>query len=206
MSLAAAETNSKLPDLDRVPRVDEVGVNERVARFQSRSIKKESKLQALRMVLSMIDLTTLEGQDTPGRVRQLCQKAMHLHDAVPGLPHPAGGVLALERRQVDHRQHHPERLHLGFLLDGTALEAGDTLVHADLVDARHAVQVGQLAVGLDGSEAHAQDSEIAVSSATLIISSNVVARSSTDSALPDGMSSLTVQMASASAPCSAAIG
>ena len=41
------------------------------------------------MVLSMIDLTTLEGQDTPGRVRQLCQKAMHLHDAVPGLPHVA---------------------------------------------------------------------------------------------------------------------
>jgi deoxyribose-phosphate aldolase len=89
MSLAAVESISKLPDLDRVPRVDEVGVNERVARFQSRSIKKESKVEALRMVLSMIDLTTLEGQDTPGRVRQLCQKAMHLHDAVPGLPHVA---------------------------------------------------------------------------------------------------------------------
>ena len=37
----------------------------------------------------MIDLTTLEGQDTPGKVRQLCQKAMHLHDAMPGLPHVA---------------------------------------------------------------------------------------------------------------------
>jgi deoxyribose-phosphate aldolase len=41
------------------------------------------------MALSMIDLTTLEGQDTPGKVRQLCQKAMHLHDVLPGLPHVA---------------------------------------------------------------------------------------------------------------------
>jgi deoxyribose-phosphate aldolase len=41
------------------------------------------------MVLSMIDLTTLEGQDTPGKVRQLCQKARHLHDALPDLPHVA---------------------------------------------------------------------------------------------------------------------
>src|SRR5690606_25611430 len=44
---------------------------------------------ALTMVLSMIDLTTLEGQDTAGKVRQLCQKAMHLHDRIPGLPHVA---------------------------------------------------------------------------------------------------------------------
>ena len=44
---------------------------------------------ALRMALSMIDLTTLEGQDTPGKVRQLCHKAIHSHDALPGLPHVA---------------------------------------------------------------------------------------------------------------------
>lgn len=77
---------SRLPDLDRVPRVDEVGVDERVARFQSRSIKTAAKAEGLRLTLSMIDLTTLEGQDTPGKVRQLCQKARHLHDALPGLP------------------------------------------------------------------------------------------------------------------------
>ncbi|MBT8101311.1 MAG: deoxyribose-phosphate aldolase [Gammaproteobacteria bacterium] len=69
--------------------VDEVGVRERAARFQSRSIKNESKIEALKMVLSMIDLTTLEGQDTPGKVKQLCQKAIHLHDALPDLPHVA---------------------------------------------------------------------------------------------------------------------
>lgn len=76
----------RLPDLGRVPRVDEVGVDERVARFQSRSIKTAAKAEGLRLALSMIDLTTLEGQDTPGKVRQLCQKARHLHDALPGLP------------------------------------------------------------------------------------------------------------------------
>jgi deoxyribose-phosphate aldolase len=78
-----------LPALDRVPRVDEVGVEERVARFCSRSIKKESKVQALKLALSMIDLTTLEGQDTHGKVTQLCQKAIHVHDTLPGLPHVA---------------------------------------------------------------------------------------------------------------------
>ena len=80
---------NKLPDLSKVPSIDEVGVNERVARFQTRSIKSASKIEALKLVLSMIDLTTLEGQDTPGKVQQLCQKAIHLHDAMPGLPHVA---------------------------------------------------------------------------------------------------------------------
>ncbi len=89
MSLSAVPVSTQLPDLSQVTHVDEVGVKERVARFQSRSIKKESKVEALKMVLSMIDLTTLEGQDTPGKVRQLCQKAIHLHDSMPGLPHVA---------------------------------------------------------------------------------------------------------------------
>ena len=89
MTLAAVPDSSAMPDLSNVGQVDEVGVKERVARFQSRSIKTESKVEALKMILSMIDLTTLEGQDTPGKVKQLCQKAIHLHDALPGLPHVA---------------------------------------------------------------------------------------------------------------------
>ncbi len=89
MSLSAVSVSPSIPDLNTVARVDEVGVNERVARFQSRSIKTASKVEALKLVLSMIDLTTLEGQDTTGKVRQLCQKAIHLHDAMPGLPHVA---------------------------------------------------------------------------------------------------------------------
>ena len=68
------------------PTVDKVGVEERVARFQKRSIKNTSKKEGLRLVLNMIDLTTLEGKDTPGKVRQMCYKAVHLHDSFPGLP------------------------------------------------------------------------------------------------------------------------
>lgn len=68
------------------PVIDQVGVEERVARLQSRSIKKGSKIFALKMALGMIDLTTLSGDDTPGKVSQLCKKAGHLHDYLPGLP------------------------------------------------------------------------------------------------------------------------
>ena len=89
MSASAASLPARIPDLDREPRVDQVGVEERVARFCKRSIKKESKIAALKMALSMIDLTTLEGQDTPGKVRQLCQKALHLHHSLPDIPHVA---------------------------------------------------------------------------------------------------------------------
>lgn len=55
--------------------IDQVGVDERAAFFTKRSIKNESKLDALYATISMMDLTTLEGADTPGRVRQLCAKA-----------------------------------------------------------------------------------------------------------------------------------
>src|ERR1044071_903589 len=75
-----------IPDFRLSPRVDQVGVEERASRFTKRSIKKESKVEGLKLVLNMIDLTTLEGKDTPGKVKQLCYKAMHLHDSYPGLP------------------------------------------------------------------------------------------------------------------------
>ena len=89
MSFAAVSASGRMPDMSQVTPVDEVGVKERAVRFQGRSIKKSSKVDALKIVLSMIDLTTLEGQDTPGKVRQLCQKAIHLHNASPDLPHVA---------------------------------------------------------------------------------------------------------------------
>ncbi len=75
-----------LPDFKNTAVIDQVGVEERVARFTTRSIKKSSKLQGLKLTLSMIDLTTLEGKDTEGKVKQMCYKAVHLHDIIPGLP------------------------------------------------------------------------------------------------------------------------
>jgi deoxyribose-phosphate aldolase len=57
--------------------IDEVGANERADFFTKRSIKKDSKLSALYLAMSMCDLTTLEGADTPGRVTQMCAKARY---------------------------------------------------------------------------------------------------------------------------------
>ena len=68
------------------PTVDQAGIEERASRFTKRSIKSETKVSGLRLVLNMIDLTTLEGKDTAGKVKQLCYKAMHPHDALPGIP------------------------------------------------------------------------------------------------------------------------
>jgi len=72
--------------LGRVTSVDQVGVTERVDSLKRRSIKRESKLWALDLAIRMMDLTTLEGKDTPGKVRALCQKAMHPQPGDPTIP------------------------------------------------------------------------------------------------------------------------
>jgi deoxyribose-phosphate aldolase len=86
MTTLVASDKVGIGDLSRSPTVDQVGVEERCERFKNRSLKKASKVHALKLALSMIDLSSLEGADSPGKVRQLCTKAKHLHDALPGLP------------------------------------------------------------------------------------------------------------------------
>jgi deoxyribose-phosphate aldolase len=82
-SISPLELNAIIAN---APSIDQIGTLERIARIQARSIKGAAKLKGLRMALSMIDLTTLEGKDTPGKVRQLCYKAQHLHDQAADLP------------------------------------------------------------------------------------------------------------------------
>jgi deoxyribose-phosphate aldolase len=65
----------------RVPTIDQVMVEERAAAFAKRSIKTSAKLAGLKLAISMMDLTTLEGKDTPGKVAFLCRKAMQPLDA-----------------------------------------------------------------------------------------------------------------------------
>ncbi|MDJ0906271.1 MAG: deoxyribose-phosphate aldolase [Woeseiaceae bacterium] len=140
MSLTAVEATKRLPDLSRVPAVDEVGVNERVGRFTSRSIKTASKIEALQLILSMIDLTTLEGQDTPGKVRQLCQKAIHLHDALPGLPHVAAvcvypTMVGVAKEALGDRD-------INIASVATAFPSGQAPLSVKLEDTRMAVDAG----------------------------------------------------------------
>ena len=76
--------------LHGLPGIDQVGVSERAAGLATRSIKKQAKLQALDMAITMVDLTTLEGADTPGKVRAMCAKARH-----PDVTDPAPPVAAV---------------------------------------------------------------------------------------------------------------
>ena len=77
------------PDFSQAFHIDQVGVLERVNRLNTRSLKKSTKVAGLKLALSMIDLTTLEGKDTEEKVRQMCYKATHLHDTLSGLPNVA---------------------------------------------------------------------------------------------------------------------
>jgi deoxyribose-phosphate aldolase len=74
------------PRLPRIGSVDEVGVEERAAALAKRSIKKDAKLYALELAIRMMDLTTLEGADTPGKVAALCSKAVRPDPTEPSIP------------------------------------------------------------------------------------------------------------------------
>src|SRR5690242_2222842 len=70
----------------QLPSVDQVMAEERAASFAKRSIKKESKLAGLKMAVAMMDLTTLEGKDTQGKVAYLCRKALQPAEAKYKVP------------------------------------------------------------------------------------------------------------------------
>jgi deoxyribose-phosphate aldolase len=74
------------PRLPRIGSVDQVAVEERAATLGKRSIKREAKLWALELAIRTIDLTTLEGADTPGKVAALCSKAVRPDPVDPSIP------------------------------------------------------------------------------------------------------------------------
>jgi deoxyribose-phosphate aldolase len=129
-----------IPDFTLSPKVDKVGVEERVARFQARSIKSESKMQALKMALNMIDLTTLEGKDTPNKVRQMCYKAMHLHDVHQGLPTVAAvcvypSMVGVAKKEVMNSD-------VKVASVSTAFPSGQAPLNVKLIDTKFAVDEG----------------------------------------------------------------
>ena len=97
-------------------------------------------MSGLHMVLNMIDLTTLEGMDTEGKVKQLCYKAAHLHDAVPGLPTVAAvcvypNYVALAKREV-------KETGIKVASVATAFPSGNSSLEIKLDDVRMAVESG----------------------------------------------------------------
>ena len=122
------------------PSIDKVGVEERIARFQSRSIKNEAKKQGLNMVLSMIDLTTLEGKDTEGKVKQMCYKAKHLHNYFEGIPQVAAvcvypSMVAIAKNELINSSVKVASVATGF-------PSGQTSLALKLKDTKFAVEQG----------------------------------------------------------------
>ena len=120
--------------------VDEVGIRERVARLATRSIKKASKVEGLKLALSMVDLTTLEGADTPGKVRQLCTKAVHLHSGRTDLPMVAAVCVypTMVRTAREALQGTPIQV----AAVATAFPSGMNPLKVKLADTRYAVGEG----------------------------------------------------------------
>ena len=73
--------------LNNLPTVDQVGAESRAAMLGTRSIKTSSKAGAIDLAIQMVDLTTLEGADTPGKIRSLCAKAVRPDPSDPKVPH-----------------------------------------------------------------------------------------------------------------------
>ncbi len=120
--------------------IDEVGVSERVLRLNSRSIKKDSKMSALFLALSMIDLTTLEGMDTPGKVKQLCVKAMNVCNSVPDLPHVAAVCVYPSLVKVAKETLSGSGIHVASV--ATGFPSGQTSLKSRLEEIQFAIDEG----------------------------------------------------------------
>lgn len=128
------------PDFNQTIPIDEIGVNERVARLNSRSIKKGSKVQALKLALSMIDHTTLEGSDSPGKVRQLCKKAKQPYPAMPDLPTVA--AVCVYPRLVGIAKQELKGTDINVASVATSFPSGQVPLSNRLDDTRFAVEEG----------------------------------------------------------------
>lgn len=120
--------------------IDQVGVGERASHLFSRSIKKESKIKALKLVLSMIDLTTLEGKDSSGKVKQLCYKAAHLHDQFPNLPSVA--AICVYPTMVPIAKETLEGTNINVASVATAFPSGMTSLEYKLEEVKMVVTAG----------------------------------------------------------------
>ncbi len=126
--------------LHGLPGVDQVGLERRSAGLATRSIKAGSKMRAIDMAVSMIDLTTLEGSDTPGKVRSLCAQAMRPDPDYPDVPAVAAVCVYADLAGVA-----VERLGgsgVGVAAVATAFPSGRASLPVKLADTALAVEAG----------------------------------------------------------------
>jgi deoxyribose-phosphate aldolase len=120
--------------------VDQVGANERAASLTTRSIKRESKLWGLELALRCCDLTTLEGKDSPGKVRQLAAKARRPDPTDPSIPPVA--ALCIYPRLVPIAVEALEGSSVKVASVATAFPSGQSSLGVRLAEIREAVAAG----------------------------------------------------------------
>lgn len=155
--------------LDECGTVDAVGVEERVAKFTTRSIKKASKLHGLKLAVSMVDLTTLEGKDTPGKVASLCRKAVRPDPESAGVP-PVAAVCVYPAMVRHARRALGEDAPVRIASVATAFPSGQSPMRARLAEVKTAVADGADEIDmvinrgafLSGNFARVQDEIVAV--------------------------------------------
>ena len=125
--------------LHGLPGVDQVGAEARAAMLATRSIKAASKERAIDLAISMVDLTTLEGMDTPGKVRALCAKALRPDPTDPTTPHVAAVCVYGDMARVA-RESVGDALHVAAV--ATAFPSGRASLDVKLTDTREAVAAG----------------------------------------------------------------
>jgi len=123
-----------------LPAVDPVGLEERAANLATRSIKKQSKLAALDLAIAMVDLTTLEGADTPGKVRNLCRKAVLPDPEHPDTPQAAAVCLYPDRVAVAVEELRGSPVLVASV--ATAFPSGRSDLAIKLAETRLAVEAG----------------------------------------------------------------
>jgi deoxyribose-phosphate aldolase len=126
--------------LHGLPGVDRVGAEARAAMLASRSIKTTAKQWALDTAISMIDLTTLEGQDTPGKVRALCAKAKRPDPADPTAPMVAAVCIYPDLAHVAATELRGSGVHVASV--ATAFPSGRARRDVKLADVKYAVAAG----------------------------------------------------------------
>ncbi len=123
-----------------VPAVDQVGVEERAAKFTRRSIKKEAKKSGLKLVVSMMDLTTLEGADTEGKVSYLCRKARQ--PMVAEFNCPPCAAVCVYPNLVAHAKKELAGTNLNIASVATGFPSGQYPIELRLAEVKDAVAAG----------------------------------------------------------------
>jgi deoxyribose-phosphate aldolase len=126
--------------LHGLPGVDQVGAEARAASLGTRSIKTTAKAYALDLAIRMVDLTTLEGADTPGKVRALCSKAMRPDPADPSCPPVAAVCVYPDMVPTARETLGASGVHIASV--ATAFPSGRAAMDIKLADTRDAVEAG----------------------------------------------------------------